>query len=116
MLKKTLATLVSWSVGIVGVVAIFLYFRPQDFSETVAAIGAAGVAGWVGLTVLARICASETTVRPLKALGYHITRPDSFWISWIRTFVNQLWPIAGAAAYVGGHSCRVGWDRYYCTG
>ena len=100
MLKKTLVTITSWSVGIIGVIAIFWYYQPRNFTGTLAAIGAHGIAGWVALTLVARVCASETTVRPLNALGYHMTRPDSYWISWIRTFVNQLWPIAGAAAYI----------------
>ena len=99
MLKKTLLTVVSWLVGILGVVAIIWFYRPQDFAETLAAIGVGGVTWWVVLTLVARIIASEATVEPLAALGFRMTRQDAFWISWIRTFVNQLFPIAGAAAY-----------------
>jgi len=63
-------------------------------------LGIAGIAGWVILTILARVCANEATVVPLAALGFRLSRPDAFWISWIRTFANQIAPIIGAAAYV----------------
>ena len=99
MLKKTLVTLGSWAIGILGLVAIIWYYQPRDFAETLAAIGASGVAGWIIMTLVSRVCAAEATVEPLVTLGFHMTRPDAFWISWIRTFVNQILPVAGVAAY-----------------
>ncbi len=99
MLRKTLVTFGSWIVGVLGVIAIFWYYQPREFSSTLRAIGAGGLAGWFVLTLLARISANEATVRPLAALGFHLTRPDAFWISWVRTFVNQITPLIGVAAY-----------------
>lgn len=99
MLKKTLVTLGSWLFGILGVVAIVLYYQPQDFGPTLRAVGISGIAGWLLLTLLSRFCAAEATVAPLAALGFSMTRLDAFWISWIRTFANQILPLAGVAAY-----------------
>ena len=118
MLKKTLLTLGSWAVGILGVVAIIWYYQPRDFAETLAAIGAGGIAGWIVLTVGSRICAAEATVEPLATLGFHMTRPDAFWISWIRTFANQILPIAGVAAYAHMVRRRTGipWSQLAALG
>lgn len=99
MLRKALVTLSSWLIGIVGVVAIVLYFQPQDFGQTLQAVGVGGLLGWIVLTMLSRFCAAEATVLPLSALGFRMTRPDAFWISWMRTFANQILPLAGVAAY-----------------
>ena len=99
MLKKTLLTLGSWTIGILGVLAIIWYYQPRDFVATLAAIGVGGIAGWIVLTLVSRVCAAEATVEPLATLGFRMTRPDAFWISWVRTFVNQILPIAGVAAY-----------------
>ena len=118
MPKKTLVTLGSWTIGILGVVAIIWYFQPRDFGDTLAAIGAGGIAGWVLLTLVSRVCAAEATVEPLATLGYRMTRPDAFWISWIRTFVNQILPIAGVAAYAHMVRRRTGipWSQLAALG
>lgn len=118
MLRKTLVTLASWTIGILGVAAIIWYFQPRDFGDTLAAIGAGGVAGWIVLTLLSRVCAAEATVEPLATLGYHMTRPDAFWISWIRTFVNQMLPLAGVAAYAHMVRRRTGipWSQLAALG
>jgi len=118
MLKKTLVTLGSWTLGILGVAAIIWYYQPRDFVETLAAIGAAGIFGWVMLTLVSRVFAAEATVEPLLALGFRMTRPDAFWISWVRTFVNQILPIAGVAAYAHMVRRRTGipWSQLAALG
>lgn len=118
MLKKTLVTLGSWLVGILGVIAIIWYYQPQDFAGTLQSIGILGVLGWVVLTLISRVCAAEATVAPLGALGFHMTRPDAFWISWIRTFANQIVPMAGIAAYAHMVRRRVGirWSQLAALG
>lgn len=99
-MRKTLLTVGSWLVGVLGMIGIFLYYEPQGFWDAVGTIGIGGIAGWVILTIVARLCANEATVMPLAALGFRLTRADAFWISWIRTFANQITPFLGAAAYV----------------
>ena len=118
MLKKTLITLGSWTIGILGVVAIIWYYQPQDFTATLASIGVGGIASWVLLTLVSRVCAAEATVEPLVTLGFRMTRPDAFWISWIRTFVNQILPIAGVAAYAHMVRRRTGipWSQLAALG
>jgi len=118
VLKKTLVTLGSWLIGILGLAAILWYYQPQDFNATLRAIGAFGVAAWVMLTLASRVFAAEATVAPLRALGFHMTRPDAFWISWIRTFANQILPIAGVAAYAHMVRRRVGipWSQLAALG
>jgi uncharacterized membrane protein YbhN (UPF0104 family) len=118
MLKKTLITLGSWLVGIIGVVGIIWYYEPQDFAETLNAVGYSGVLTWVVLTLLSRVCAAEATVAPLATLGFHMSRPDAFWISWIRTFANQILPLAGIAAYAHMVRRRVGipWSQLAALG
>lgn len=100
VLRKTLLTIGSWLAGIVGTVGIFLYYRPEGFWDAVETIGIVGILSWVVLTLAARVSANEATVVPLAALGYRLSRMDAFWISWIRTFANQIAPVFGAAAYV----------------
>jgi uncharacterized membrane protein YbhN (UPF0104 family) len=118
MLKKTLTTLSSWLVGILGVIAIIGYYQPQDFEQTLRAIGAGGVFGWVALTLLSRVSAAEATVAPLAVLGFTMTRPDAFWISWVRTFANQFIPLAGVAAYAHMVRRRAGipWSQLAAMG
>jgi len=99
LLRKALVTLASWLIGILGVVAIIWYYQPQDFVQTLRALGISGLLGWVALTLVSRISAAEATVAPLGALGFDMTRPDAFWISWVRTFANQFIPLAGVAVY-----------------
>ncbi len=94
----------AWLVGILAVVAIFIWFRPPDLVATLGAIGVSGVAGWIALTLLARFLLAETTVEPMHALGHTLSRSDAFWIGWIRTFGNQVLPLSGLAAY--GHALR----------
>ena len=81
-------------------VGIFMYYQPQGFWDAVGTIGVGGIGGWILLTIAGRLCANEATVVPLAALGFRLTRADAFWISWIRTFANQVTPFLGAAAYV----------------
>jgi len=118
VLKKTLATVGSWLIGILGLTAILWYYQPQDFNATLQAIGTVGVTGWVLLTLASRVFAAEATVAPLRTLGFHMTRPDAFWISWIRTFANQILPVAGVAAYAHMVRRRVGmpWSQLAALG
>ena len=62
-------------------------------------IGVGGVAAWAALTLIARIIQAETTTAPLKALHHTMRRSDAFWIGWLRTFANQIFPSAGVVAY-----------------
>ncbi len=118
LVKKTLLTLVSWLAGIAAMVGLFLYYRPQGFWNAFDTIGVIGIAGWTLLTLGGRVTANEATVIPLAALGFRLTRADAFWISWIRTFVNQITPLAGAAAYV--HMIRrhtgIAWSQVAALG
>lgn len=118
MLRKTLVTLASWLIGILGVVAIIWYYQPQDFVQTLRALGISGLLGWVALTLVSRISAAEATVAPLGALGFEMTRPDAFWISWVRTFANQFIPLAGVAVYAHLVRRRVGipWSQLAALG
>jgi uncharacterized protein (TIRG00374 family) len=98
----------SWFLGIVMLVAIVLYFRPQNFAATVTSVGVSGLVQWTLLTLIARIALAETTVAPLKVLGFQMRRSDAFWIGWIRTFANQILPLAGVVAYAHAVRDRVG--------
>ena len=98
----------SWLLGIAILITIFLFFRPQGFVATVASVGAPGLLQWVLLTLIARFALAETTVAPLKVLGFNMRRLDAFWIGWIRTFANQILPFAGIAAYAHAVRDRVG--------
>ena len=80
----------------------------QGTVATVASVGAPGLLQWVLLTLIARFALAETTVAPLKVLGFNMRRLDAFWIGWIRTFANQILPFAGIAAYAHAVRDRVG--------
>ncbi len=107
-MHKRYIKLLSWLLGIALLVAIVLFFRPQEFVATIASVGALGLLQWVLLTLIARIASAETTVAPLKVLGFNMRRLDAFWIGWIRTFANQILPFTGIAAYAHAVRDRVG--------
>lgn len=90
----------SWLVGLAGLAAVVYYYGPSKLPALMGSVGAAGVVGWVAATIAARIALVETTTAPLQALGYLLSRRDAFWIGWIRTFANQIFPAAGMVAYV----------------
>lgn len=91
--------LLSWIGGLLGLVAVIFYFRPENLLATLRSVGVSGVAIWVAITVIARLIQAETTAAPLRAMGYPMRRRDAFWIGWIRTFANQIVPTSGVAAY-----------------
>ena len=89
----------SWLLGISFIVVIILFFRPQEFFETIAAVGVSGLLQWILLTLIARVVLAETTVAPLKVLGFNMRRSDAFWIGWIRTFANRYLSLAPVYAW-----------------
>ena len=91
--------IIAWCGGLAAVGIIVWYFRPPDFTNMLTSVGAGGIAAWVALTICARVLLAETTVEPLRALGYDLRRVDAFWIGWIRTFANQVLPLSGVVAY-----------------
>jgi uncharacterized protein (TIRG00374 family) len=107
-MDKRFITPLSWLLGVAFLVAIVLFSRPQDFISTIASVGVRGLLQWVLLTLVARVVLAETTVAPLKVLGFDMRRSDAFWIGWIRTFANQILPLAGIAAYAHAVRDRVG--------
>ena len=90
----------SWVVGLAGLVAVVLYYEPGRLPALFGAVGITGVAGWVVATIAARIALAETTTAPLRALGHPMSRTVAFWVGWLRTFANQVFPAAGVVAYV----------------
>ncbi len=111
-MQSQLGKLASWFVGLMAVVAIVWYFRPEDFAGMVRAVGVAGILGWTVATLAARIAHGETTVAPLAALGHPIRRTDVFWIGWVRTFASQVLPLSGIAAYAQAvrAKTRISWS------
>jgi len=97
--RQNLIKLTSWLAGIGGVAAIVWYAQPENFVEAIGALRWQELIGWILLTLIARFLMGETTVAPLKALGFSMPRIDAFWIGWIRTFANQILPLSGLAAY-----------------
>lgn len=89
----------SWVVGICGLLLVIWYVEPQDFLRKLSSVGVAGALGWFVLLLAARLLMIEVTVRPIRALGLSLTRAEAFWIGWIRTFSNQVFPFAGFAYY-----------------
>lgn len=90
----------SWLAGILALCAIILIFRPSGFNDAAESIGVRGTLVWLGLTLIARMLVVETTVRPIRHLGYDLRRSDAFWIGWVRTFANQVIPLSGLAFYL----------------
>ena len=92
--------LLSWAAGILGICAIVVAFRPTGLDEAIESIGIPGALLWLCLTLVARIFMVETTVRPVRYLGYELGRVDAFWVGWVRTFGNQVIPLSGLAFYL----------------
>lgn len=105
--------IVSWLLGVAGVIAVLWYFGLENIPAILTSIGPVDLVGWVVLTILARIFLVETTVAPLKALGYSLRRSDMFWIGWLRTFANQIFPSAGVIAYTQAirQKIRISWSE-----
>lgn len=98
MIKRILA-FTPWIIG-VCIICILLFFVDfAELSESVAQIGGIGLICWVVLTVVVRLLHAEITVLPLVAFKAHLRRVDAFWIGWVRTFANQVLPLAGLVTY-----------------
>jgi uncharacterized membrane protein YbhN (UPF0104 family) len=91
--------LLSWVAGLGGLAAVVWYYGPENIPEMMRSVGPAGVAGWMVATVVARVIQAETTLVPLRALGFSMKRSVAFWVGWLRTFANQIFPAAGVIAY-----------------
>lgn len=89
----------SWCAGVLGLAFVIWYFQLAEFGRQIARIGFAGGLAWLLLTLMARCCLVEVTVRPVQALGFRLSRIDAFWIGWIRTFANQIVPLSGLAFF-----------------
>ena len=106
----------SWLVGLAGLAAVIYYYGPSRLPALLGSVGIVGVMGWVAATIAARISLVETTTAPLHALGYSLSRRDAFWIGWIRTFANQVFPAAGVVAYVQAlrRKTDISWSEMAC--
>lgn len=99
MVRKSISVL-AWVIGVLGLALVIVIFRPPDFESDLRLLGIMGAAGWVFMTVVARLVLIEATVRPINTLGYHFERHDAFWIGWVRTFANQFVPFSGTGLYI----------------
>ena len=99
--------LLSWIAGILGLIAVAAYFGVDNIPDMLRSVGICGTASWIALTLLARLIQAETSYAPIKALGYSMSRSVAFWIGWLRTFANQIFPAAGVAAYAQALRRRV---------
>lgn len=98
-MRRELKSFLSWTAGLVVVAAIIVTVKPVEFGRTIMALGPAGFGTWIGLTLAARLLLVETTILPLRVLGYSMMRSDAFWLGWLRSLANQVLPLSGAAAY-----------------
>ncbi|MBT8082188.1 MAG: flippase-like domain-containing protein [Gammaproteobacteria bacterium] len=98
----------SWFAGIAGLAVIISYFGVESIAAALRGVGLTVIALWMALTLVARIALAETTVAPLRVLGFHMRRSDAFWVGWLRTFANQVFPAAGLVAYVHAIRRKVG--------
>lgn len=98
----------SWSVGMLGFIAVIWIFQPDQFFQTLRTVGLYGTLTWLALTLLARMVLVEATVGPVALLGFKLRRIDVFWIGWIRSFANQILPLSGLAIYVRAIQRRSG--------
>lgn len=98
-MSRNVLQIVSWSIGIAVIAALVWYYGPATLADTLNGLGFMSLAGWIGVTVLARLLLAETAVSPLMVLGFPLRRPDAFWIGCVRTFSNQLLPLSGIAAF-----------------
>lgn len=91
--------LLPWIIGIAGVAAVIGYYGPANIPGMLRSVGLGGIVGWTAATLAARIVQVETTYAPLMALGFPMRRSVLFWVGWLRTFANQVFPTAGVIAY-----------------
>lgn len=92
--------IISWVIGVAALAGVVWYFQPTDFLSSLRRVGAAGVAGWLAATFLARLLFAEVPTRLLRALGYRLRRMQVFSIGWLRTLSNQVVPMTGIAVYL----------------
>ena len=96
---RRLVKRLSWLAGIFGVVVVVWYYGPENIPDLIRSVGFAGLAGWTVATILARLIHAETTRAPLQVLGFPMRLSTAFWVGWLRTFGNQVFPTAGVVAY-----------------
>ena len=83
---------------VLGIILVWLTFNKIDFqfsSIDERFFSFWIVSGWLALTVIIRLLMVETLVWPVNALGFSIGRLDAFWLGWLRSFFNQLFPFLG---------------------
>ncbi len=103
----------SWIAGLAGVAAVIAYFGPANIPDMLRSVGVAGVLGWTAATIAARLVQAETTCAPLKALGFPMRLSVAFWVGWLRSFANQVFPTAGVIAYTQAlrHKVAISWSE-----
>ncbi|MDY7093326.1 MAG: lysylphosphatidylglycerol synthase transmembrane domain-containing protein [Acidobacteriota bacterium] len=98
--RQQLTALGSWLLGLALLVAVAM---AGDFSreQVLQVLSPLAVAGWILVTLLARLLQVEILVRPIYAWGGTLGRSDAFWLGWLRSFFNQVVPLSGLAVYAG---------------
>jgi uncharacterized membrane protein YbhN (UPF0104 family) len=89
----------SWLAGVSGLALVVWYIQPTEFLRMSRSVGAAGAIGWLVLMLAARLLLTEVTILPIRAFGHSLRRSEAFWIGWVRTFSNQVFPFSGLAFY-----------------
>jgi uncharacterized membrane protein YbhN (UPF0104 family) len=85
----------SWAFGI-GILATVIWIvGGLDVEGALHRLSTHVIVTWAALTVLIRLLQVEVLVRPVRALGGSITRPQAFWLGWARSFLNQVVPMSG---------------------
>ncbi len=90
----------SWLIGLAGILFIVWFIKPDNLAESIRLVGIQGTITWFSVTLIARFLMVEITVAPLTVLGFHLLRRYAFWISWLRTLSNQIFPFLGIALFI----------------
>lgn len=99
VMRGRIPHLLSWGTGILALLIVVWYFQPSAFFAQLQRVGFEGSFAWLFLTFCTRVVLAETTVLPVRALGFSLRRSDAFWLGWIRAFANQIVPLSGLVVY-----------------
>jgi uncharacterized protein (TIRG00374 family) len=86
-----------WLVGLGVLGALGLFVGLEELIDALVEMDATSILAWIGITFLSRIILVEALSRPIAALGGRVSRTEVFWAGWLRSFFNQVLPMAGTA-------------------
>src|SRR5690606_24440488 len=84
----------SWIAGAVLLAVLILYVGWDDVVSSIASITPGAVLAWIAITLAIRGILVLPLTLPIPAMGHTFPWEQAFWLTWARTFCNQIVPLS----------------------